>query len=189
MAARLNTADSAAALRRKTHDIITAATALQTLISDVIDLGAMETGKQTLHLDSFEVRDIVTRVANMTLETVRRRGIALEVDCPPSTGWMVGDATRIKQSLYHLLNSALKATDDGGRLALTAERGGDGMVTFALKHGNGEAESLGLAIYLARRIAQMHGGQIDMTGDADGGVILCRLPSGAASSQPLSGRA
>jgi signal transduction histidine kinase len=76
------------------HDILEAAEALKMLITDVRDLSGVEAGHQVLSLDSFDVCDLVTRVTAMTKEAVRRRGVALTVNCPDNTGWMVGDAVR-----------------------------------------------------------------------------------------------
>ena len=166
------------------QDIVEASKTLKTLIEDVKDLAGVETSQQTLHLDSFDIFDVVNRVATMTREAVKRHGAVLEVVCPENIGWMVGDAARIKQTLYHLLTGALKNMPDGERIVLSAQRNGnsEGDVTFAVRHAANAQTHAGLGIYLAQRIAELHGGEL--TTDADGADILvaCHLPADGTSS-------
>ncbi len=166
------------------QDIIDASNTLKTLIEDVRDLAGVETGHQTLHLDSFDIFDVVNRVATMTREAVKRHGASLEIACTTDIGWMVGDAARIKQTLYHLLTGALKNIPDGERIILSAERmgaAGDD-VTFSVRHAANGQTHAGLGVYLAQRIAELHGGSL--TTDADGVDILvaCRLPVGGSAN-------
>ncbi len=161
-------------------DIIDASATLGTLIEDVRDLSRVETGQQTLHLDSFDIYDVVNRVSTMTREVVKRHGVTLEIACEKNIGWMVGDAARIKQTLYHLITGALKNIPEGERLTLLAERDSTakGDVTLAIRHAANGQTHAGLGVYLAQRIAELHGGHL--TTDADGSDILiaCRLPVG-----------
>ena len=140
------------------QDIIVAAKVLKTLIEDVRDLSGVEAGQQTLHLDSFDIREAVERVASMTREAVKRRGVTLSIICPANAGWMVGDAVCIKQTLYHIVSGALKNVT-GDRIDLTVERNVPGEVTFAVRHiaNEGYAQGLGpgLGVYLAQRIVEL----------------------------------
>lgn len=164
-------------------DIIEASATLKTLIEDVRDLSGVETGQQTLHLDSFDIHDVMIRVSTMTREVVKRHGVKLNVVCRKNIGWMVGDAARIKQTLYHLLTGALKNIPDGERLVLSAERDipDKGDVIFSVRHAANGQTHAGLGVYLAQRIAELHGGEL--TTDADGTDILvsCRLPAGGST--------
>jgi signal transduction histidine kinase len=166
------------------QDIIEASATLKTLVEDVRDLSGVETGQQTLHLDSFDILDVMNRVSTMTREVVKRHGVNLEIVCEKNIGWMVGDAARIKQTLYHLLTGALKNIPDGERVVLSAQRDDltKGDVIFAVRHAANGQTHAGLGVYLAQRTAELHGGAL--TTDADGVDILvaCRLPAGGASS-------
>ena len=139
-----------------------------------------------LHLDSFDVSDLLGHVQMMTREAVRRRGTILVIEREKEAGWMVGDAVRLKQTLFHLISGALK-TLAGDRITLSAERS-SGEVVFAVRHtARSEARGLGLGIYLAQRIAELHGGALELAVEADESVVRCRLPAGGAASQAASG--
>ena len=168
------------------REIIGSAKTLKTLIEDVRDLSGMETGQQTLHLDSFDIREVVERVASMTREAVKRRGVMLIVNCPDDAGWMIGDAVRIKQTLFHVLSGALKNVA-GDRIELSVQRGvSDGIsndVTFAVRHTSNENYGPGLGVYLAQRMVELHGGRLDITTDGADTVVACRLPAGGQSGR------
>ena len=168
------------------HDILEAAEVLKMLITDVRDLSGVEAGHQVLHLDSFDICDLVHRVTAMTKEAVRRRGVTLEIDCPDATGWMVGDAVRIKQTLFHIVSGALK-TAAGNQISLSAERR-DEQIVFAVRYkADAEARGLGLGIYLAQRIAELHGGALELGTDGDDSIVRCRLPAGGEAARVASG--
>ncbi len=160
------------------REIMAAANVLKTLIEDVRDLSGMEAGQQTLRLDSFDIRDVVNRVVIMTREATKRAGINITVQCPDNVGWMVGDAVRIKQTLFHVVSGALKVLD-GDTLALAVQRTDADDVVFSVRHkAKGGAQAPGLGVYLAQRIAELHGGALDIAHDGDESLISCRLPSG-----------
>lgn len=164
------------------RDILEAAEALKMLIGDVRDLSGVEAGHQVLSLDSFDICDLVSRVTAMTKEAVRRRGVALTVHCPETTGWMVADAVRIKQTLFHIISGALK-TAAGSRVTLSAARERDHVV-FAVRYkADSEARGLGLGIYLAQRIAELHGGALELASEGEESVVRCRLPTGDAAAK------
>jgi len=158
-------------------EIIGAAKTLKTLIEDVRDLSGVEAGQQTLHLDSFDIRELVERVAAMMREAVKRGSITLAVTCPPDAGWMVGDAVRIKQTLYHIMSGALKNLA-GERITLSVGRDTSEQVTFSVRHIATESFGPGLGVYLAQRIVELHGGQLTISTEGDETVIACQLPAG-----------
>ncbi len=189
LAARLDgkaaTTKTAAAPAGAMRDILGSAAALKTLIEDIRDLSGVEAGQQTLHLDSFDIRSVVDRVVSMTREAVKRRGVILTVHCPPEVGWMVGDAARIKQTLYHIVSGALKNVT-GTQIALAVERNGNDEVTFTERHAVSEIASPGLGIYLAQRMVELHGGTLDMHGEDMDSVITCRLPAGGVRANTVA---
>ena len=164
------------------QEIIGSARSLKTLIEDVRDLSGVEAGQQTLHLDSFDIREAVDRVLAMTRESAKRLGATLQINCPADAGWMVGDAARIKQTLYHIVSGALKNAA-GGQVSLSVQRTDGGDVTFTVRHRAGEVYGPGLGVYLAQRMVELHGGRLEITAEGDETIVACRLPVGGAASR------
>lgn len=160
----------------------TRARVLKTLVEDLRDLSGIDAGQQTLHLDSFDVRALSDRIATATHESFRRREKKLIVDCAADAGWMVGDAARIKQTLYHLVIAALKTTS-GDVVAVVVTREG-GKVVFSIRYrAPPVTRSPALSMHLAQRIAELHGGTLLSATEGGDMVVSVRLPAGGVSAR------
>ncbi|MBB4264492.1 signal transduction histidine kinase/PAS domain-containing protein [Roseospira visakhapatnamensis] len=93
-----------------------------TLLDDTADLVAIEAGRAGLEVAAFDIADLVARVMTVSRDLVRRRAVAIQVDCPPDIGWMVGDADRIRQILTHLMGRAIRACAAGGHVTARVAR-------------------------------------------------------------------
>ena len=149
---------------------------LQRMISDLLDVGRLE---QALFALSVDVVDL-TVLARQTADTLQGQGAEIHVRSPE--GLVVeADQDRIRQALENLLGNALRHSPSGVPvvLELSAETRADGewavltvrdegpgidpqllpslFTRFA--RGSG-AQGLGLGLYLARGIAEAHGGTL-----------------------------
>ena len=168
-------------LRSTAAEILAAAEDIKALFGDLHDLAALEAGHSTLRLDTVDLASVIDRVVVLTRETVRRRGTALTVNCPAQAGWVVGDVVRLKQTLYHLVMTALTAAGDGA-VALHVHGGADpSQVELTLRYVPDPALDPGpqsLGLQFARRMAELHGGGVDVDTDGAEAVVACRLPAG-----------
>ncbi len=83
------------------------------LISDVLDLTRIEAEKLDLHLESFAIATLVQEAADMVMPLVTKNGNTLQIECPPDSGMMYADATRVRQVLLNVLGNAAKFTRCG----------------------------------------------------------------------------
>ncbi len=167
-------------LRSIAAEILTAAEDIKALLGDMTDLTDLEAGQQTLRLDTVDLATIVTRVAALTREAARRRGATLSIDCPQQAGWVVGDVTRLKQTLYHLLITALNAVDQSTvalRVARTGEHAELTLRYTASTQNPMELDQGALGLHFARRMAELHGGVVEIDTTAAEVVLTCRLPA------------
>ena len=169
------------------------------LVNDLREVSRAGQGRFELQPQAFDlaplVRQVVQRHNAIAAEDGRHR---LTADAPTSV-LMTGDAMRIEQALVNLVANAVKYSPSGGdvRIAL-AER--DGRVSIAVSdQGIGidgdEIETLGkpfargslrarafsgigIGLYLARLIAESHGGSLVLASDgADKGTtVTMELP-------------
>src|SRR5437867_3669102 len=79
---------------------------LLALVNDILDLSKIESGRMELFLETVDVCAVVADVASTVQPLVERNGNSLEVRCPPHTGTMRADLTKIRQSLFNLLSNA-----------------------------------------------------------------------------------
>ena len=168
------------------------------IVDDLLDLSRAMSGK--ILLDRAPV-DLAALVAG-TLETFRATGRSNGYDLAHDLagGWVEGDATRLEQIASNLIDNALKYTPSGGRIEVRtwAENGevvlsvrdnGVGIAAELLPHvfdvfvqGSSTLDrsqgGLGIGLSLVRRLAELHGGDIeaDSKGPGAGSVFILRLP-------------
>jgi signal transduction histidine kinase/ActR/RegA family two-component response regulator len=103
-----------ASQRRLVETAHLSATALLTLIDDVVDLSRIEASKLTLHPASFDLRALVTEAVDLMAATARDKPIdftcTIAGDLPER---VESDPVRLRQMLVNLLHNAVKFTERG----------------------------------------------------------------------------
>lgn len=97
------------------------------ILSDVLDLSAIEAGKIQVVDRDFELRSVVRPVMSSLAQDAKAKGLDLDtvvfVDLREP---LVGDSTRIRQVLYNLVANSIKYTEAGSvRLEVSSPRQGE----------------------------------------------------------------
>ncbi len=193
--------------------IFDSARGLMTVVDDILDLASIEAGALTLNVDAVDVHAMLVAVLGLVRERARHRELRLEFDAPPDIGWVQGDASRLKQVLFHLLSNAIAFTPKRGGVRLSAARDGDAIVLEVADTGVGiplfdqdrvlrpfekvvpiraigtgadiaGTGGAGLGLTLVRRLIEMHGGTIALKSVPNKGtVVACRLPASGAKAR------
>jgi len=124
----------------------------------------------------------------------------LEVDVDLDVGWVDGDQARLVQAVGNLLDNAIKYTEEGGHIRLTARVDGPEVVIAVRDSGVGipgdllphvfdlftqvdrslarRQGGLGIGLTLVRRLVDMHGGRVEAAseGPGHGSEFTIRLP-------------
>jgi signal transduction histidine kinase/ligand-binding sensor domain-containing protein len=108
--------------RRFLENIQSSGHHLLNLINDILDLSKVEAGRVEVHLEEIHVHEIVSGVRNIMLSVAQARGITIETSLDPHLGKVVLDASKLKQILYNLVSNAVKFSNDGGRVLISAFR-------------------------------------------------------------------
>lgn len=92
-----------------------ASNVLLKLLNDALDMARIEAGKLVLEPAPFDVRALVQDVERLQKSGAKIKGLALAVQIDESVpASLVGDALRIRQVLFNLVNNAVKFTERGG---------------------------------------------------------------------------
>lgn len=86
---------------------------LLSLISDILDISKIEAGRMELHLETFEIKNLIQEVVNTVQPLVQKNGNTLEINCASDIGSMYADMTKVRQNLLNLLSNAAKFTEKG----------------------------------------------------------------------------
>ncbi len=179
--------------------ILDAAQALLLLISDVIDVAAIEAGYIKLDLKPVDVREMLDASERLFQQRARMRSVALSLDCNGELGEIVGDQQRLKQALSNLLSNALSAAPYGGAVTLRAKRQpmqlaiavevnsapstetgplDIGILPAELggSAGSGRDVTSGLGIALVRTLVELHGGRVETEIGVGYRRVICTLP-------------
>ncbi len=91
---------------------------LLALISDILDLAKVETGRMELELGAVNLQGLLDGGLIMVSEKARKQGVALETRLEGLPAAIRADERKLKQILYNLLSNAVKFTPDGGRVTV-----------------------------------------------------------------------
>ncbi len=101
-------------------DILESGRHLLHLINDVLDLSKVEAGRMDLFPETFSVAEVVEEVCSALTPLAEEKEIALRREVAPAVERVTLDRQKFKQVLYNLLSNALKFTDEGGSVEITA---------------------------------------------------------------------
>ena len=155
---------------------------LNVLISDLLDISRIESGRLNLHMCSFSLSELLQRsVVDLKASALAKSiELTLKGDDLPYEIW--GDPSRIQQVVDNLISNAIKFTESGGKIDVLLENKGDAMKISVIDTGIGisadEREKVfdmfyqvdastrrptggtGLGLAIARGIVALHGGEI-----------------------------
>lgn len=84
------------------------------VISDILDFSRIEAGGLVLDHDVLNLQATMAAACDMNAPRAREKGLALLLDMDDELpGWVCGDAARLRQVLFNLVNNAVKFTESG----------------------------------------------------------------------------
>ena len=172
---------------------------LLSVINDILDVSKIEAGKLELESHSFELPALIKESIAMFSGQAEEKGLALTLAIDEAIPlWVQGDQTRLRQILLNLLSNALKFTKSG-EVSLRVSRRGE-TTSFAVRDtGIGmqpsdmsclfapfqqadmsitrEFGGTGLGLVISRNLAQLMGGDIEVTSEPGiGSTFVLSLP-------------
>ncbi|MFI5349328.1 MAG: sensor histidine kinase [Elusimicrobiota bacterium] len=176
-----------------------AARTLNLLVSDLVDLAAIESGKLRVELGPLDLAAVINDVKSRVDVVASRKQLQFHVSLPPSLPVLNGDAHRVGQVIQNLCTNAVQYTKEGGRIAIEATLHPDWVVVGVRDTGIGiskedlprvwerffqtkEAQNMrkagfGLGLKIAREIVLMHGGDMGIESELGvGSFFYFKLP-------------
>jgi len=156
---------------------------LQTLVGEMMDLNQTETGNLKLKIEKHNLAAFLQEIINAVQVSADSKQVNLLLDCAYLHLYLYFDAIQMEKVFFNLLTNALKFTQPGGTIKVSAkqedawvhimvEDNGRGMDEITLKkiftaYYQGEQHSAknagyGLGLALAKSITEMHYGQIQV---------------------------
>ena len=164
---------------------------LAVLIGDVLDTSRIEAGTFSYSFGQLDLDRLIedaVATASVGQDAVRVRAT---VAAPMPR--IRGDAERLRQVLGNLIDNAVKYSPEGGEVHVTAQQE-NGVIHISVSdHGpgiardqqrlifekfgrvavpGGQKPGSGLGLFIARSIAEAHGGSLDVISQSDGGATF-----------------
>jgi len=175
------------------------------LINDLLDLSKLEAGKMEAHVEEVEVGALVDGVRDDLLPLAREHGCELVTECSSGPLLVSGDARRIRQILLNLLSNAIKFGAGRPVEVRCAPCGEEELCIDVTDHGpgiqpddlprifedfvqldGGDGTGTGLGLPIARRLAELQGGRLDVSSTPGAGstfrLLLPRLSTASLAS-------
>jgi signal transduction histidine kinase len=169
---------------------------LSTLVGDVLDTSRIEAGTFTFSFADVDVAELVRETASMV--ELATDEVAVKTTLHEPLPAVRGDRERLRQLLLNLLSNAAKYTVTGDEIEVRAAAEDGAVIVSVEDHGPGIAldqqrlvfekfgrvnaggrskPGAGLGLFIARSIAEAHGGSLEVHSEPGAGATFTfRLP-------------
>lgn len=183
------------------HAILESVGRLSSLVDNVLDLATADSTSIAIEKERVDIAGLCRTACDQARERAVEKEQTLEAGISPETGFVFGDARRLRESLEHVLHNAIAYTDRGGEVRLSA-KGDDSKVTIEVRdNGRGIAAddlprvfdrfrridqdgfrgeaALGLGLPLTRQFIEAHGGAVELESkEGEGTSVRLIIPRG-----------
>jgi two-component system, NtrC family, sensor histidine kinase KinB len=162
------------------------------MVNNLLDLARLEQGGDHFERRSEAPADLLQEAAEAIRPRAADKGVAVKVQVAPDVPALAADRPQLEHALANLLDNALKYTEAGGQITLSAERAGEqvalcvsdtglGIPPEHLPHlfekffrvpGTERGSGTGLGLAIVREIAQAHGGSVTCQSTPGTGTVF-----------------
>jgi signal transduction histidine kinase/DNA-binding response OmpR family regulator len=182
--------------------ILTSGQHLLALINDILDLSKIEANQLEITKETVNIPELCRSAIGLVKEKASDKNLQLQLDIDANATTLVADSLRLKQMLFNLLSNALKFTNRGA-VGLQVQQKGVFIHFSVWDTGTGIAkekqsqlfqpyvqisnvvagrqEGTGLGLALTQKLAQLHGGWVEVQSKVNhGSKFTIVLPLTAA---------
>ncbi|MBI5173883.1 MAG: HAMP domain-containing histidine kinase [Candidatus Melainabacteria bacterium] len=153
------------------------------MISDILDIEKLDAGMLSLNVEKHSLKEIIEEAANLFEWVARDKEITLTWECRAGSYLIDGD--RLLQVIVNLVGNALKFTDNGGEVKISARDESVGFSVSVSDNGRGipdsqlsqvfdrfqqvnqgdnaERRGYGLGLSICKALVEAQGGDIEAT--------------------------
>jgi cell cycle sensor histidine kinase DivJ len=167
---------------------------LLSVVNGILDMSKLESGSFEITPEPFAPRPALINCCNLLALKAREAGIDLVTDAPKDLPEVNGDLRAFKQILLNLVSNAIKFTERGGTVSVTAGVEGSNLLLRVSDTGVGIAgddlkrigdpffqggstyqrrhEGTGLGLSIVKSLVGMHGGEMNVQSRLDEGTTI-----------------
>jgi PAS domain S-box-containing protein len=174
------------------------------LISDLLDISRIMSGKIALQIQPVSLVSVVGEALDTVQQEAAAKAIVLRTEFDDEVGFVAGDPARLQQVVWNLMANAVKFTPSGGRIVvslrglddhaqITVADDGVGIRPEFLPHVFDRFHQadrsitrrfggLGLGLSIVKHLVELHGGAVraESAGEGKGSTFIITLPTASA---------
>lgn len=182
---------------------------LLSVVNGILDISKLEAGRFELTPEPFAPQPALMNCCDILALKARENGIELAVRATPDLPHINGDLRAFKQIVLNLVSNAIKFTERGGTVCVSAQADGARIVLRVADDGIGvaeddlkrigdpffqagqtyhrRAEGTGLGLSIVKSLVSLHGGEFSMSSRlGEGTTITVALPLEFSPPLPAS---
>jgi signal transduction histidine kinase len=166
-----------------------AAKRMNRLVGDLLDATQVQASHLSLQLSNVDVATLLHDAQASWRNAANEKSLTLEVIEPPAGLAVHADQDRVMQAIGNLIGNAVKFTEPGGRVTVSAkpvrdevelrvQDTGPGIPAEGIPHlferfwqgDSGDRRGIGLGLAIAKGIVEAHGGRINVESEVGSGT-------------------
>jgi signal transduction histidine kinase len=153
---------------------------LHNILNNLLDISRIESGRAQIEFRAVSPHSMVSEVVESFRRAAQDQGVSLRVDLPDNLPGVRADTTRINHVFGNLLSNALKYTQPGGKITISAKADEERVQFFVSDTGRGipskylpkifeqffrvpdqgKETGAGLGLAIVKEIVEAHGGTV-----------------------------
>ena len=177
-------------VQRGVHVIVNETERLSEMVEELLDFSRMQSGRFSLQCATMDVLAELGDAVLIYTEKAKRENIRIIYQEPEMLPFVYGDKNRIRQVFINVIDNAIKYSNSGSTITISAEEVGNMIQVTITDNGVGISEAdlprvkanhtrrgSGIGLAVADEIITMHGGRLDITSELNGGTnVTITLP-------------
>lgn len=182
-------------VQRGVHVIVNETERLSEMVEELLDFSRMQSGRFSLQCATMDVLAELGDAVLIYTEKAKRENIRIIYQEPEMLPFVYGDKNRIRQVFINVIDNAIKYSNSGSTITISAEEVGNMIQVTITDNGVGISEAdlprvktkffkanhtrrgSGIGLAVADEIITMHGGRLDITSELNVGTnVTITLP-------------
>lgn len=182
-------------VQRGVHIIVNETERLSEMVEELLDFSRMSSGKFSLQCADMDVLAELGDAVLIYMEKAKRENIHVIYQEPEMLPFVYGDKNRIRQVFINVIDNAIKYSNRGGTITISAEAVGGMIQVTVTDNGvgisaadlprvkmkffkaNQTCRGSGIGLAVADEIITTHGGRLDITSELNvGTAVVITLP-------------
>lgn len=179
---------------------------LSSMVEELLDFSRMQSGRMSLMMNRMDLVAELSEAVLMFTERAKREGLNIIYEEPEIFLMVVGDKNRLRQVFVNIIDNALKYSDSGDTVTVTAvEQDGFAVISVAdtgigisaqdlpnvkakFYKANSTRRGSGIGLAVADEIINLHGGRLDIDSvEGKGTTVTIRIPLSTKKNEEQGG--